>query len=233
MKSQRRTGCEFLGNVARSFWGMKADAVHISVEILATSPVRCYFFSLTLLSLSRCAIIPNFRAFVLNVVDSRNSFRYNMSANNVCTCGEEDKNSVNSKLSGIRLFKSIVRRVRQKITESKPTNTKSSSSEELPAVIAKLDRMSVDDMADGNTNGRTFSPPTTLSGSELRNGYSSDSGTERRRDTRVRIRQKIRSRSKSDSRKSKKKPKNILRPPPSYIYVRGLSGIPTQRIRVR
>lgn len=155
-----------------------------------------------------------------------------MSSDTDCTCGSEDKSTVSSNLTGIRLFKSIVRRVRQKITESKLIRNSSVTTDLSATVTTKLDRMSIDDSS--SSNRETLSPTLTF-GYESRSGYGSDScSTARRRDTRVRIRQKIRSRSKSDSRKSnKKKPKTILRPPPTYVYVRGLSGIPTQRIRVR
>ncbi|XP_065213968.1 uncharacterized protein LOC135841096 [Planococcus citri] len=157
-------------------------------------------------------------------------------ADNMCCSCADDKN-INSDLSGIKLFKSMVRRVRQKISESKLV--KSPSGNELTSVINKTERMSLDESSSGNRSptdtAKSFC--TTHTGDDCKSrmsGYSSDSGTEKsRRSSRVRIRQKVRSRSKSDGRRIEKKPKKILRAPPTYIYVRGLSGIPTQRIRVR
>lgn len=155
----------------------------------------------------------------------------------ICSCGDE-KHS-NSNLTGIKLFKSMVRRVRQKISESKLV--KSPSGNELTSVISKNERVNSEDTTRNSSGPRSPIEISSLFGNMQINeeksrvsGYSSDSGTEKsRRNSRVRIRQKVRSRSKSDGRRLEKKPKKILRPPPTYIYVRGLSGIPTQRIRVR
>lgn len=163
-----------------------------------------------------------------------------MSANDICCCTADEKVTGNTNLTGIRLFKSIVRKVRQKVSESKIIKS-TSSIEDLPDVVSKLERVSLEET---NCKNRPRSPPKelvrkffgsmkTISDETSKCGYSSDSTTEKRRDSRVRIRQKVRARSKSNSRRVEKKPKKILRTPPTYIYVRGLSGIPTQRIRVR
>lgn len=166
-------------------------------------------------------------------------------------CGRPEAASPNP--SGVRLFKSMVRRVRHKITENKMSKSPSLG-EDVSAVVATLEELSVDGssahtspqrLADqqpksppGNKEAlrRLFGATRTSSEDRLRGngGYSSDSGTDkqaRQNDYRVRIRQNLRSRSKSYSR-TEKKPKKILRPPATYDYVRGPSGLVSHRVRV-
>ncbi|KAK7590350.1 hypothetical protein V9T40_001963 [Parthenolecanium corni] len=154
-------------------------------------------------------------------------------------------------LNGVRLFKSMVRRVRQKISENKLGKAPSIGDDEAPAIVtAKLEELSLTSAETSpQRQGQPKSPPgkealrrlfgasRTSSEDRLRNGYSSDSGNDKQHtrpgaDCRVRIRQNLRSRSKSYSRTVEKKPKKILRPPATYDYVRGPSGLVSHRVRV-
>ncbi len=164
------------------------------------------------------------------------------SSSEISACLEE-KSAGGTDLTGISLFKSMVRRVRQKISESKLA--KSPSDGEISDVLSKFENVSMGETSPKSRALRSpppmkeavkrmFATSRTTSDEKIRCDYNSDSGMDRKdRDSRIRIRQKTRSRSKSDSRRIEKKPKKILRTPPTYVYVRGLSGIPTQRIRVR
>lgn len=160
--------------------------------------------------------------------------------------------SASPNLSGVRLFKSMVRRVRQRMSENRLSKAPSISDD----IVAKLEELSVTSTETSPQHqGQPKSPPgkealrrlfgASGASSEDRlrstnSGYSSDSGNDKlsstrsttNNDCRVRIRQNLRSRSKSYSRTIEKKPKKILRPPATYDYVRGPSGLVSHRVRV-
>ncbi|XKL63761.1 hypothetical protein PGB90_006125 [Kerria lacca] len=157
------------------------------------------------------------------------------SSNDSCSCTEEKQSATNA--TGVRLFKTIVRKVRQTITEAKLL--KSSSFDDISSIVFKMNQMSTNDSdnPDSSVQARSsrklFSSLRANTDEKSRSGFSSDSGNEKTlRNSKIRKKQKIRGRSKSDSKRIEKRTKKILRSPPTYVYVRGLSGIPTQRVRV-
>lgn len=164
------------------------------------------------------------------------------------TCRPE---SASPNLSGVRLFKTMVRRVRQRISENRLSKSPSIGDN----IVDKLEELSVTSAETSPQRQtqpkspmgkealrRLFGASRTSSEDRLRStnsGYSSDSGNDKQTsnrstgsECRVRIRQNLRTRSKSYSRTVEKKPKKILRPPATYDYVRGPSGLVSHRVRV-
>lgn len=138
--------------------------------------------------------------------------------------------SPRSELRGIRLFRVISRKLARRSQEDfHSTDDSRSSSSDSGGHVSRVDK-------ERSISPNRISSSSSDSGSEiLRSRHHHSTSAESLRKAFQNLNLYNRSQSCSNTKdikkkKEKKVPKSILRHPTSYTYVRGLSGLPTQRI---
>ncbi|XP_044269904.1 uncharacterized protein LOC123014721 [Tribolium madens] len=144
--------------------------------------------------------------------------------------------SPSREIRGIRLFRAISRKLARRSNEDLNTDVDSRSSSSDSCSSTKKEHLS------GDSGFRSVSPNHSSSSSEAgsdlqvrpRHHHSTSADSIRRvfQNLNLNSRSQSCTNAKETKRKNSKKstPKRILRSPVTYTYVKGLSGLPTQRI---
>lgn len=156
--------------------------------------------------------------------------------------------SPSREIRGLRLFRAISKKLGRRSTEdnTEDADSRSSSTDSCSSTSAgRCSRLKKEDVVTSTDSGyrsaslHHISSSSSDSNSDIHtpkerqhHSYSAENIRKVFQNLSVDARSHSCHNTKENKRKSKKTPKRILRSPMTYTYVKGLSGLPTQRIPI-